>query len=166
MSELEDTVTNWLREVIDLRHGEAGDPDGKLKAVSIEDGLSTVAYELTRVRKRSDRIDYIRTQVSLVRSRLKAAKSSSDFQADAKFMEATSHRDRNKAEFASSLSVKANATLDSFEEKRAAHEATMQLELVSDAYYIIDQISRQMDSIRNDIRAILRSLQFESSLEH
>lgn len=167
MSEdFEEKILKFVQEVIELRHGDAEDPDGPLRIVSLEDGLRDVAYELQRTRRRIDRVDYLRDQVALIRSRLRKNKAIKDFQAEAKFSQAFSDRDRVKKEYASALSVKSNATLDSFDELRAAHEAKMQIDLVNESYEIIDRVGRQLDGIRNDLRTMLRTLQFESSLDH
>lgn len=167
MSEkVEEQVLAWVSESIDLRHSDGGDDEGPLKEVSIEDGLHAVAYELTRVRKRVDRVDFLRTQVAIVRTRLRKARAVAKFQADSKLMEATSHRNRTKLDFDSSAAVKAEAGLDAFEERRAAHEAEVLADVVEDSYWIIDKIAQELDSIRNDYRAIMKALQFESTLDH
>lgn len=165
-SEIEAKVLSWVGEVIELRHGEAGDDEGKLKEVSIDDGLHAVTYELTRVRKRVDRVDFLRTQISLLRVKLRKARAEAKFKADSKLMEATSHRNRTKLDFDSSAAVQAEAGLDAFEERRAAHEAQVLADVVEDSYWIIDKIAHELDSIRNDYRAIIKALQFESTLEH
>jgi len=163
---VENMLLSWVEECIELRHGSAGDEHGALRIVSIEDGISEVAFELMRVRKRSDRVDFLRTQTSVLRSKMRKSKAEKDFQAEAKFMASMSERDKNKRDYESAIATKSHATLDSFEEKRAAHEANMLVESINDTYYIIDGISRQLDVIRTDLRAIIKALQFESSLEH
>lgn len=163
---IESTVLSSVAEAMELRHGTAGDEEGALRIVSLDSGIHTVATELQRVRKRIDRVDYLRDQTALIRSKLRKSKAETDFLAEAKFSQAFSDRDRVKHEYASALSVKSNATLDSFEELRAAHEAKMQIDLVNECYEIIDRIGRQLDGIRNDLRTMLRTLQFESTLDH
>lgn len=167
MSEaVEEQVLAWVKEVIELRHGEAGDDEGRLAEVSIESGTQAIMHELTRVRKRADRVDYIRTNVARLRSRLKKARTQAKFIAEAENMKAMSHRNKVKIEFDSADAVRAEAGLDSFEERRAAHEAQVLFDVVEDSYWIIDKIASELDSIRNDLRAIIKSLQFESTLEH
>ena len=163
---IEATVLGWVDEALELRHGDAGDEEGPLRNVSIEEGVHAVMYELTRVRKRVDRVDFLRTKVAILRSKLKKAKAVAKFQADSKLMEATSHRNRVKLDYDSAAAVKAEAGLDSFEERRAAHEAQVLLDTVEDSYWIIVKIAAELDSIRTDLRAIIKSLQFESTLEH
>lgn len=167
MSEkVEAQIIEWVKEAIELRHGDANDPEGPLRAVSIEDGPHAVTYELTRVRTRVDRVDFLRTQVALVRIKLRKARDNAKFQADSKLQEATSARGKVKVDFTSAAEIQANAGLDSFEERRAAHEAKVLADVVEDSYRIIDKIAFELDSIRNDLRAIIKSLQFESTLDH
>lgn len=163
---VEATVLTWVKEAIDLRHGDAGDEEGKLRILSIEDGVPAVMHELTRVRKRTDRVDYLRTQVALLRSKLKKSKAEAKFAAESKLMEATTHRNRTKLEYDSAAAVASEAGLDAFEERRAAHEAQVLLDVVEDSYWVIDKITSELDSIRTDLRAIIKSLQFSSTLEH
>lgn len=165
-TKVETLVLEWVAEAIELRHGEAGDAEGKLKEVTIEDGTHSVLYELSRVRKRSDRIDYLRTQTAQLRSRLRKARAVAKFKAESKTMETMTHSNKYKLEYDSAEAVKAKAGLDAFEERREAHEAQVLLDVVEDSYWIIDRISSEMNSIRNDLRAIIKSLQFESTLEH
>lgn len=166
IKELETKANAWVVEAIDLRHGSANDPEGKLRAVSMEDGIREVTNELVRVRQRADRVDFLMTQAHVARSRLLSAQRQADFEAEIKFSESTVNRDRTKNEYTSSLAIKSTATLDSFEEKRRAHEAKMAVSVVDDAYQVLREISRQLDSLRNDLRATIKSLQFESTLEH
>lgn len=163
---VESQVISWVKEAIELRHGAAGDNEGPLKQVSLDDGPHAVTYELTRVRTRVDRVDFLRTQVSLVRIKLRKARAEAKFQADSKLMEATSARNKTKVEFTSADAIRADAGLDSFEERRAAHEAQVLADVVEDSFRIIDKIAFELDSIRNDLRAIIKSLQFESTLDH
>lgn len=163
---IEKLVVSMVEEAMDLRHGEAGDEDGKLRVVSFDEGVRAVAYELQRVRVRSDRVDYLRDKTALIRSTLRKRKAETDFEAEAKFSQAISDRDSIKKEYASALSVKSKATLDSFDELRAAHESKKLIDLVNECYEIIDRCGRQLDGIRNDLRVQLRTLQFESTLDH
>lgn len=163
---IEAAVVAWVSEAIELRHGTGDDEEGKLKIVTMEDGVQAVMHELTRVRKRTDRVDYIRTQVAILRSKLKKARAEAKFVADSKLAETTTHRNRVKLDYDSAAAVSAEAGLDAFEERRAAHEAQVLFEVVEDSYRILDKITSELDSIRTDLRAIIKSLQFSSTLEH
>lgn len=165
-NKIESAVLAWVGEAIELRHGAAGDEEGKLRIVTIDDGVQAVMHELTRVRKRTDRLDYIRTQLALLRSKLKKARAEAKFLADSKLAETTTRSNRTKLDYDSAAAVKAEASLEAFEEQRAAHEAQVLFEIVEDSYWILDKITTEMDSIRTDLRAIIKSLQFSSTLEH
>lgn len=163
---LEEKVMNFVEEVINLRHGDAGDSEGPLRVLSAEDGVHALMHELQRTRKRSDRIAYIRAQLGILRAKLKIVKAESDFKAESKSMETLSARNKVKVDFESADAIRADAGLEAFQERREAHEAKMALEIVNDGYAVIDKICYEMDSLRNDQRAIIKALQFESTLEH
>lgn len=166
LEKIKSVTESWINESIELRYGNAGDELGPLRNLTEEDTVADIMHELGRVRQRADRISFLRTQAFILRGKLRRNKAQKAFEAEAKFEESMSSRERAKREYQSALSVKSEASLDSFQEKREAHEANMVLDIVDDAYNLIHTLNMQLDVIRNDYRAIIKGLQFQSTLDH
>lgn len=166
LSGMEVRVQAWVKEAIELRHGDAGDPKGSIRGWgSSEDSISEVQDLLLRVRTRSDRVDELLAKSTQAKARAKRAQDEAAFSADRVLMEATTQRASRRAEFSSGREREAEAKLDAFEERRLAHQAGRLVSVTVEAYEVINQIHWQLDSIRKDLRAILHALQFESGLE-
>lgn len=166
LSTMEERVLGWVKEAIDLRHGDAGDPKGSIRGWgSAEDSIPEVQDLLLRVRARSDRVDELLAKATQAKARAKRAQDEAAFSADRAIMEATKTRAARRAEFSSGREREAEAKLDAFEERRLAHQAGRLVSVTAEAYEVINQIHWQLDAIRKDLRAILHALQFESGLE-
>lgn len=163
-SELEKQIMGWVKEALDLRHGEAGDPKGSLRGAA-EETVGEVTDLLLRVRARSDRVDELLARITLAKGRAKRAREEAQFSADRALMEATQQHAQRRAEFSSAKEREADAKLDAFEERRIAHQGDRMVSVTQDAYEVINQVNWQLGAIRNDLRAKLHALQFESSLE-
>lgn len=166
LSELETRVLSWVKEALELRHGEAGDPQGAIRGWgSADDSIPEVQNLLLRVRARSDRVDELLAKATQAKARAKRAQDEAAFSADRAVMEATKHHASKRAEFSSGREREAEAKLDAFEERRLAHQASRLVSVTGEAYEVINQVHWQLDAIRKDLRAILHALQFESGLE-
>jgi vacuolar-type H+-ATPase subunit I/STV1 len=165
-SEVEQTVADWASEALELRHGAAGDPKGKLVQAGMFDGSYELADLLLRARQRSDRVDELLAKCTQARARAKRAQSQAQFSAELAYDEATrNNATRRTAEFVSREERKADAALDSLEQRRIAHFAERLVSVTAEAYEVVNQIHWQLESMRKDIRATMHALQFESSLE-
>ena len=164
-NDMERQMLAWASEALDLRHGAAGDPKGKLTPVDPTEGTPAITDALLRVRVRSDRVDELLSKITLARGRVKRAKEGAQFAADIALMEATQHHAARRVEFSSGREREAEAKLDSLEQRRVAHQADRLVGVANDAYEIINQAHWQLEAIRKDIRSTLHALQFESSLE-
>jgi len=163
-NELEQRVLTWVTEALELRHGAAGDPDGPIKGSPQETPVE-IQNLLRRVRTRSDRVDELLSKATLARGRARRAKEEAAFAADRALSEAAVQRAARRVEFSSGKEREAEAKLDSFEERRIAHQGDRLVSVTQDAYEVISQVHWQLDGIRKDLRAQLHALQFESSLE-
>lgn len=155
-----------VTEALELRHGAAEDPEGRLTTVDPNDGPEAVSHMLLRVRQRSDRVDYLLAQVTRIRGRARRARDNARFEAEFAYDTATNTNERNRTrEFVTAAERHADAALLSLPEKRAAFLADRLVSHADEAYEVVNQIHRQLGDIRTDLRATLRGLQFESSLE-
>lgn len=161
---LELQVENWVKEALDLRHGEAGDKEGRLRDADPEDPHDMMNL-LRRVRARADRIDGLLAAATRARGRARRAKAEAEFVAANALDGATAKRAERRRDFETGREREADAKLDTFEERRIAHQATRLVDVTTEAYDVINQIHWQFDALRKDLRASLHALQFEASLE-
>lgn len=163
-SDIEKQVMDWVREAIELRHGAAGDPDGPLTTGSEETPREALAY-LRRVRQRTDRVDELMTRTIRAKGRARRVRDEATFHADNALTTAVVERGTHRKEFSAFRERESEAKLDSFEERRLAHQAARLVDVTSEAYDVINGIHWQLDAIRKDLRSTLNALQFEATLE-
>lgn len=162
--QVEANLTAWMGEALELRHEAAGDPKGSINGVHAET-IDEVYDLLRRVRARSDRVDELLAKATQLRGRVKRAKEAAEFNADTAVAEATQQRAARRVEFSSAKEREADAKLDAFQQRRVLYFANRLVSISMDGYEVIRQVSAQLAEIRSDLRAQLRALQFESSLE-
>lgn len=167
MSDVENQILAWVSEALELRHGTGGDPEGPIPLVTPTMGYAEVNKILYRVRTRSDRVDELLAKATQAKARTRRAQEEAKFNAEVKYDQATQqNRASRSQEFTSSAERHADAALDSFEARRAAHQASRLVSVATEAFDVISQVHWQLSDIRKDLRATLHSLQFASSLEH
>jgi len=166
-TELESKVIDWAQECLELRHGEAGDPEGKLREPDPSSGISGVMTTLRRVRSRSDRVEEFLAKATQARARARRARDEAAFASEIAYDEAALIRAarRHPDLFSSGKERHAEASTDSLNERRDAHQARRLVSVTEEAYDVITQVHWQLDAIRKDLRASLHALQFESGLE-
>lgn len=165
--EIEAAVMAWVSEALDLRHGEAGDPEGPLGAGPASDDIGEWRTFLFRIRQRSARTDELLSKVTQAKARAKRAQDGAAFAAELAYDEATrNHAARRTTEFTTGKERHADAALDSLEQRRVAHRASRLVSVTTEAYDVVNQVHWQFDGLRKDARSVLHALQFESSLEH
>ncbi|WNN95048.1 hypothetical protein SEA_MAGRITTE_71 [Microbacterium phage Magritte] len=163
-SKVEEQVMGWVTEALELRHGEAGDKDGRLSDADPEDPRDMMNL-LRRVRARADRVDGLLAAATRARGRARRAKTEAEFVAANELDKATSKHASRRQEFSSGKEREAEAKLDTFEQRRLAHQAARLVDVTTEAHDVINQIHWQFDAMRKDLRASLHALQFEASLE-
>lgn len=166
-NDLEEKLVSLVREVLELRHGTAGDPDGPLSDPDLLHGSAGIMRELRRVRMRSDRVEEVLAIVTQARGRARRARDEAAFVADLAYDEATMQGKvaRSSDSFDTREERNAQATLASLNQKREAHQAKRLVSVAEEAFEVVSQIHRQLDERRKDYRASLHALQFESVLE-
>lgn len=159
-------IQAMVAEAVEVRFGEWGDGEGVLRPVDPELGPSHVSHELLRVRARSDRMDRILSDLTRVRGVVRRRRESARFDAEQAYNRATTTNASNRTrEFVTGRERHAEASLDSFNERRAQFEADKLMDVADEGYGLVKDLSWQLSNIRNDLRATLHSLSFESSLE-
>lgn len=160
----EKQVMLWVTEAIELRHGTAGDPEGSLSTGNESTPAEALAF-LRRVRQRADRVDELHVVIIRAKGRARRLQAEAAFHADTALTSAMVERGSKRVEFSSGRERESEAKLDSFDERRAAHQAARLVDVTSEAYDVINTIHWQLDAIRKDLRSTLNALQFEATLE-
>jgi hypothetical protein len=163
---LEKVLLEWAAEALDLRHGEANDPKGKVSLPAYELGQSAALDMLQRVRVRLDRVEELQSKARQARGRILRARQQAEFDASVKYDEAMNRaRETRVQEFVSAAEKNASAALASLQEKRQLHQwkksesqATETLDVISDCYW-------GLEKLREDVLQMLRLQQFVTSEE-
>lgn len=167
-SEVESKVLEWAQEALELTYGQAEDPEGKLPALpDLVQGLAPMARLLARTVARVDRVDELLSKVTQARARARRAKSQASFDAEAAYDRALRENQGRRSPnlFASADERKADATLDSIEEKRVAHHADRLVSVTEEAYDVINQCHWSLEGKRRDLRTLMSSVGFEAALD-
>lgn len=163
---IEEAITGWVREALELRHGSAGDPAGRIGVPEATADMNEILVLLLRVRVRSDRVDELLAKCTQAKGRAKRAQDQASFSAEVAYDEASrNNAARRTVEYTSAKERHADASLDSLEQRRVAHHAGRLVSVTAEAYEVVNQIHWQLDGIRKDLRGSLHALQFETSLE-
>lgn len=155
----------WLSEAVELRFGEANDPEGALILPSQQDGPGAFVGVLLRARQRADRIEELLVKAKRVRRALYVKMQEASDAAEDKMDEALAEGAASRQEFSLGIERKAEASLKSFEEKRAQRAAQRRLDVADEVVDALKDIHFGLSGWRNDVRDIIRSFQLESNLE-
>lgn len=162
---LEATVLGWVREALDLRHGAGEDPLGALGVMPTDDHHRLLEY-LARAQQRAARVDQLLANCTQARARARRAQEQARFAAEVAFDSATQQNAaRRTIEFTTREERKADAALDSLEERRIAHHAARLVSITDEAYEVVRQIHWQLENLRKDARAAINALHIDSRLE-
>lgn len=160
LNDMEKSMVAWATEAIELRFGDAGDPEGRVRLPDWEAGQPVMIASLARVRIRLDRTEELQTKAMRARGRLTRIQSDAAFEAQRAYDEAAVHRSAFRSqEYTSAKERNAEAALDSFEQKRAAHQAE---KLVAMSQQVEEQIKHcywGLVKLREDHLTLLRRLE-------
>lgn len=166
LSDMEKTMVGWATEAIELRFGEAGDDLGRVRLPDWEAGPTAMISSLGRVRVRLDRVEELQTKAMRARGRITRIQSDAAFEAQRAYDEAAVHRSAFRSqEYTSAKERNAEAALDSFEQKRAAHQAE---KLVALSMQVEEQIKHcywGLVRLREDHLTLLRRVETMTSEE-
>jgi hypothetical protein len=164
-TDLEKQVVVWLEEALEARHGAYSDPEGPLSTGSDESPAEAVLF-LRRIRQRADRVSELLSAATRAKARAQRAQANAAWAANRRLHEATKEHASKRGDFSSGREREAEAQLDSFEERREAHQAARLVSVTTEVYDVIMQCHRQLEEMRRDVRATLNALHFQSTLEH
>lgn len=165
-SAVEERLLGWVQEALELRHGEAGDPLGKIQALEVSDGPDQALLNLSRARMRQDRLDELQANARVARGRISRARKAAAQEAKDAYDRANqANASRRRESFTSAKERDSDASLDSIEERRTAFEAERLESFAEECFNVINDAARQMGSLRDDLKHTIRAYQFESNLE-
>lgn len=159
-----DRLYDWLKEAAEVRWG-ADDEGSMLVVPHYSEGPQAFATELLSARRRQDRIEELLRDAKRVQAHLKRRQSEKDDEFNDKMDRALAEGSITAREFSTGMERRADASLKSFEEKRAARQSQRALAVAEEVVTALSDIHWGLNGWRNDMRDILRSFVLESNLE-
>lgn len=166
MSNVEESLLAWAEEALDLRHGQANDPDGKVSLPPYEEGQPAAIDMLQRVRQRLDRVEELQSKARQARGRLMRHREAAEFEASIKYDEAMQKaRQTRTQDFVTAAEKNADAALASIDEKRAAHQIKRTESLAVEVLDVVTQCYWGLEKLREDIIQMLKLHTFVTAEE-
>lgn len=161
---VEKTLIEWVTESLELRHGVAGDPGGRLELPPYEIGPDPVLDVLRRTRVRLDRVEELQSKARQAKGRIHRTRVNAEFQAkiahDTAMQEQGARRTKS---FVTADEKRADAFTASLEEQRVAHQLNRAESVADEAYDVIKNCYWGLDKIRTELLEMLR---VHNSLTH
>ena len=157
--QVRDTLQTWVEEALELRHGEAGDPDGKVGLPPYEAGQPASIEMLQRVRVRLDRIEELQSRARQAKGRVLRMRDEAEFEAALAY-DTAMHQNRNTRiqDYVTAAEKNADASLASLEQKRRAHQIKLLESYSVEALDVITQCYWGLEKLREDILQMIRLL--------
>lgn len=167
MSEkIERELLEWADEALELRHGEAGDPFGKVGLPAWELGVDGATNMLRRIRVRLDRVEELQSKARQARGRVMRLRENADFDAQIAYDEAMQRQGATRSrEYVTGLEKNADASLASLEQKRAAHQLKRLESLAVEVFDVVTHCYWGLEKLREDVLQLMRLTQFVTAEE-
>ena len=157
--QVRESLQAWVEEALELRHGEAGDPEGKVGLPPYEAGQSASIAMLQRVRVRLDRIEELQSKARQMKGRVLRTRDEADFEASLAYDQAMQqNRATRIQDYVTAAEKNADASLASFEQKRRAHQIKLLESFSVEALDVITQCYWGLEKLREDILQMIRLL--------
>lgn len=160
--EIQQALAQFASECYKLRF-EVGSLD-------VDASPSEVMSLLLDARRRLDRIEELLHKTILVRGRLSRVNSAASVAAEEAWDEqAIKNKSRSTGvvtDYSGPRERYAESNLATLNERRAMRQAAELLSLANDSFDVIKLAHQGLDRVRQECLVLLRSLRFESSLEH
>jgi hypothetical protein len=162
----ESRILALVKEALELRHGAAEDPDGKITVPPYEAGNPEARVVLLRVRQRLDRLEELSSIARQIHGRVSRNRAAAAFEAETAWNRAARANAPVAREYSSAKEREADASLDAFEEKRRAFQAERLVSLTQESLEVIKDCLWGMRNIREELLTAIRSENWiESSIE-
>lgn len=164
--EVEENLLSWATEALELRHGVAGDPEGKVHLPAYEEGQPGFVRMLQRVRVRLDRVEELQSKARQAKGRIMRMREQADFDASLAYDTALQQQGASRIrEYVTAAEKNADATLASIEQKRAAHQLKRLESFSTETLDVLGQCYWGLEKLREDILQMLKLLQFTTTEE-
>jgi hypothetical protein len=162
----ESRILDLVKEALELRHGAALDPEGKIVVPPYEAGNPAARTVLIRVRQRLDRLEELSSTARQLHGRVSRARAAAAFEADTAWNRAARENASTARQYSSAAERAAESSLDSFEEKRRAHQAERLVSTTQESLDVIKDCLWGMRNIREELLTAIRSENWiESTIE-
>lgn len=167
MTDVDGLLDRWMTEAFELRFNEIEGhapeiPDPEL-------GPPEILASLLRIRKRLDRVDGLLFRAAKLRSRAQIGAAADEASVSDKWAtelgRVRNAPARHRDDFSGPRERYAEADLAVLDLRRTARLSASTAAAAKDAYDVISKCWWGLDGLRQDHLAVLRTLQFESSLE-
>ena len=153
----ETAIIGWVEEALELRHGEAGDPDGRIELPAFETGRDGVLATLRRVRVRLDRLEELQAKSRQAKGRVSRVKANAEFEAQVEYDRAMQQRGNTRVrEYVTADEKRADAALDTIAQKRVVHQTNRLQSIADEAYDVVKGCYWGMDKIRTELLEMLK----------
>jgi len=156
VADVENELLAWASEALELRHGEADDPQGKVSLPEFELGQPAAVDMLARVRVRLDRVEELQSKARRAKGRVMRMREEADFEASLKYDEEMANGKNRWREYVTADEKRADAMLASLSEKRQAHQLKRLESVATETLDVIGQCYWGLGKLREDILQILR----------
>jgi hypothetical protein len=153
--DVESQLLAWVSEAMELRHGEAEDPDGRVGLPPFELGQDAAVSMIQRVRQRLDRVEELQSLARQALGRVMRLREQADFEASLKYDEAMANGKDRYREFTAADEKRADATLASLKERREAHKLKRVESQAKETLDVVGQCYWGLANLREDIHKML-----------
>lgn len=154
--EIEDSLLAWATEALELRHGEAGDEEGRVSLPPFELGYPAAVDMLQRVRQRLDRVEELQSKSRQVKGRVMRLREQAEFEASLAYDNAVATGAKRYQEYAMADEKKADAHLASLTEKREAHRMKRLESIAAETLDVVTQCYWGLEKLREDLLQMVR----------
>lgn len=159
-------VDQIVDEVLELRYGAAGDPEGQVCLPDAGTSVDGILASLLRVRKRLDRVEELLSTLIRYRGKLRREVEVLEAAAQEVWDETLVNDPRlNARDFVAPKERYAHANLASMTQRRQVLKAKDAENRADTAYEVVRQAHKGLDALRYDHVILLRAATLMSSLE-
>lgn len=165
-NQIETNLLDWATEALELRHGEAEDPKGRISLPSYEAGQHAALDMLQRIRVRLDRVEELQSKARQVRGRVMRLRENADFEASIAYDMAMQDQGASRVRaYVTGAEKNADASLASLVEKREAHKLKRLESIAVEVLDVVGQCYWGLEKLREDVLQMVRITQFITSEE-
>ncbi len=156
MSDVENQLLCWATESLELRHGEADDPSGRVSLPAFELGQPAAVDMLSRVRQRLDRVEELQSHSRQALGRVVRMREEAEYELSQKYDTAIATNRNRFVDYQSADEKRADADLQSLEEKRKLHQVKRVESHAREVLDVVTQCYWGLSNLREDLLQMLK----------